>query len=42
VGALWGTRSHTALVVVGVSALIVASPLAFFVLKILAPAISSS
>jgi threonine/homoserine/homoserine lactone efflux protein len=33
-GALCGTLIHTTLVVVGVSALIVASPMAFFVLKI--------
>ena len=33
-GALCGTLVHTTLVVVGVSALIVASPMAFFVLKI--------
>ena len=34
VGALCGTLVHTTLVVVGVSALIVASPMAFFALKI--------
>ncbi|TPI66471.1 LysE family translocator [Mesorhizobium sp. B3-1-3] len=33
-GALTGTLIHTTLVVVGISALIVASPMAFFVLKI--------
>ena len=33
-GALIGTLVHTTLVVVGISALIVASPMAFFVLKI--------
>lgn len=33
-GALCGTLVHTTLVVVGISALIVASPMAFFVLKI--------
>ncbi|RWE72350.1 LysE family translocator [Mesorhizobium sp.] len=33
-GALTGTLIHTMLVVVGISALIVASPMAFFVLKI--------
>ncbi|THF57113.1 LysE family translocator [Ollibium composti] len=33
-GALFGTLVHTTLVVVGISALIVASPMAFFVLKI--------
>ncbi|TGQ07709.1 MULTISPECIES: LysE family translocator [unclassified Mesorhizobium] len=33
-GALCGTLIHTTLVVVGISALIVASPMAFFVLKI--------
>ncbi|TPJ60573.1 LysE family translocator [Mesorhizobium sp. B2-7-1] len=33
-GALFGTLIHTTLVAVGVSALIVASPMAFFVLKI--------
>jgi threonine/homoserine/homoserine lactone efflux protein len=33
-GALCGTLIHTTLVVIGVSALIVASPMAFFVLKI--------
>ena len=33
-GALSGTLVHTTLVVVGISALIVASPMAFFVLKI--------
>ncbi|HEY4193316.1 MAG TPA: LysE family translocator, partial [Mesorhizobium sp.] len=33
-GALTGTLVHTTLVVVGISALIVASPMAFFVLKI--------
>ncbi|TGS53324.1 LysE family translocator, partial [Mesorhizobium sp. M3A.F.Ca.ET.201.01.1.1] len=33
-GALCGTLIHTTLVVVGVSALIVASPMAFFALKI--------
>lgn len=33
-GALTGTLIHTTLVVVGISALIVASPMAFFILKI--------
>ncbi|AZO10609.1 MULTISPECIES: LysE family translocator [unclassified Mesorhizobium] len=33
-GALTGTLIHTTLVVVGISALIVASPMAFFVLKV--------
>ena len=33
-GALFGTLIHTTLVTVGISALIVASPMAFFVLKI--------
>ncbi|TPK93287.1 MULTISPECIES: LysE family translocator [unclassified Mesorhizobium] len=33
-GALCGTLIHTTLVVVGISALIVASPMAFFILKI--------
>ncbi|TIS73612.1 MAG: LysE family translocator, partial [Mesorhizobium sp.] len=33
-GALCGTLIHTTLVVVGISALIVASPMAFFALKI--------